>query len=327
MKRKFFILLLVLLTLAAPAALAEQTLLTTSVPSEHMLTVICGEGGSLIINGLTLSGSKSVTIDRQARVVIEIKPNQGFELDTVTVSSDYGISIQGSSITVAQMVQDITAHVSFVRTQDAYTVTFDPNGGTGSMAPVHGVSGAYTLPACGFTAPEGMRFKTWKIGTTEYPEGASIDITTDITATAMWEIIPPVVSDQDVLITNPTTAQLVEVYEGETASMTVTAENANAYQWYINYGDGTGWHTRGINQPSYTTSPVKPENNGYSYKCVVTGTNGSTAESPIFTLQVLRKIELPQTGDNSTPLLWGVLMLIGSIGLLILRKNHKQLTN
>ena len=42
-----------------------------------------------------------------------------------------------------------------------YTVSFDANGGTGSMADVTDVSGEYTLPACGFTAPEGQRFKGW----------------------------------------------------------------------------------------------------------------------------------------------------------------------
>ena len=43
-----------------------------------------------------------------------------------------------------------------------YTVSFNANGGTGTMADVTGVpAGAYTLPANGFTAPAGKQFKGW----------------------------------------------------------------------------------------------------------------------------------------------------------------------
>ena len=37
-----------------------------------------------------------------------------------------------------------------------YTVSFDANGGTGTMADVTGVTSSYTLPACTFTAPAGQ---------------------------------------------------------------------------------------------------------------------------------------------------------------------------
>ena len=40
---------------------------------------------------------------------------------------------------------------------ETYTVSFAANGGTGSMADVTGVSGEYTLPANGFTAPAGKQ--------------------------------------------------------------------------------------------------------------------------------------------------------------------------
>ena len=71
-----------------------------------------------------------------------------------------------------------------------YTVSFDANGGTGTMADVTGVSGEYTLPENGFNAPEGQRFKAWSVGGVEKAVGAKITVTADTTVTAVWEDIP-----------------------------------------------------------------------------------------------------------------------------------------
>lgn len=56
---------------------------------------------------------------------------------------------------------------------EKYTVTFDANGGSGTMASVKIANGNsneyYTLPECGFTAPEGKKFDGWLItGTVGY---------------------------------------------------------------------------------------------------------------------------------------------------------------
>ena len=73
-----------------------------------------------------------------------------------------------------------------------YTVTFDANGGTGSMADATGVSGEYTLPANGFTAPAGKQFKAWSVGGVEKAVGDKITVTANTTVTAVWENIPVV---------------------------------------------------------------------------------------------------------------------------------------
>ena len=73
-----------------------------------------------------------------------------------------------------------------------YTVSFDANGGTGSMADVTGVSGEYTLPANGFTAPDGKQFKSWSVGGSEKAVGDKITVTANTTVTAVWEDIPVV---------------------------------------------------------------------------------------------------------------------------------------
>lgn len=79
-----------------------------------------------------------------------------------------------------------------------WTITFDANGGTGAMDPVTVPKAeggtTYTLPACGFTAPEGKTFQAWKFDGKEYAPGAVITITGDTTITAVWkdaEVKPP----------------------------------------------------------------------------------------------------------------------------------------
>ena len=49
-------------------------------------------------------------------------------------------------------------------TPATYTVSFNANGGTGTMEDATSVSGEYTLPACTFTAPSDKQFKAWRVG-------------------------------------------------------------------------------------------------------------------------------------------------------------------
>ena len=71
-----------------------------------------------------------------------------------------------------------------------YTVSFDANGGTGTMVDVTGISGEYTLPENGFTAPDGKQFKSWSVGGVEKAVGDKINVTADTTVTAVWEDVP-----------------------------------------------------------------------------------------------------------------------------------------
>ena len=76
-------------------------------------------------------------------------------------------------------------------TPTTYTVRFDANGGTGSMADVTDVSGEYMLPANGFTAPTNKQFKGWATSASgTVITGTSITVTADTTLYAIWEPIP-----------------------------------------------------------------------------------------------------------------------------------------
>ena len=69
-----------------------------------------------------------------------------------------------------------------------FTITFNGNGGSGSMEPVTVKAGTnYILPACGFTAPADQEFKAWEISGTEYKVGDSYTVNGDIEIKALWK--------------------------------------------------------------------------------------------------------------------------------------------
>ena len=70
-----------------------------------------------------------------------------------------------------------------------YTVSFDSNGGTGTMASVPDQSGTYMLPDCLFTAPSGQQFAGWKANNegVMLDAGSPYDLTAAVTFYAQWE--------------------------------------------------------------------------------------------------------------------------------------------
>ncbi len=68
-----------------------------------------------------------------------------------------------------------------------WNITFDPDGGSGTMPDDTVVRGLnYTLPDCTFTPPEGMMFDTWDVGA----PGESVAIVANSTVKAMWKEKP-----------------------------------------------------------------------------------------------------------------------------------------
>ena len=76
-------------------------------------------------------------------------------------------------------------------TENKYTLTFDANGGSGTMTPVTDLTGEYTLPANEFTAPSGKQFKGWSL-TTDGATVSKVAMTENRTVYAIWENIPVV---------------------------------------------------------------------------------------------------------------------------------------
>ena len=193
-------------------------------------------------------------------------------------------------------------------TINQYTITFETAGGS-TVAPITQDYGtAVTAPVD--PTKEGYTFAGWNktIPTTMPAE--------NMTITAKWSILPVIIS--------PTSEQTVTVNEGEQASMSIKAQNAVAYQWYVNYNDGTGWHKCGKDSTTYTSSITTLSNNGYRYKCVAIGESGDTVESVLFTLKVLKNVDVPQTSDPTQIGLWMILCIISCAGLFALTFNAKK---
>ena len=69
------------------------------------------------------------------------------------------------------------------------TITFDPNGGTGTMQPMRVKAGEeFELPECTFTPPEGKEFAGWLAVNGEvYPAGDNVVSSTDSVLKATWK--------------------------------------------------------------------------------------------------------------------------------------------
>ena len=68
---------------------------------------------------------------------------------------------------------------------DKYRVSFDANGGSGTMEAVF-VTGDYMLPYCDFDAPEGYRFNCWRIDDTFYSQYSDIVVSRSIVVVPEW---------------------------------------------------------------------------------------------------------------------------------------------
>jgi uncharacterized repeat protein (TIGR02543 family) len=67
------------------------------------------------------------------------------------------------------------------------TITFNANGGSGSMGPYSVPrNSSYTLPSNSFTPPSGKRFSYWDIDGTRYNVGSTVVVDSDLTVKAMW---------------------------------------------------------------------------------------------------------------------------------------------
>ena len=152
----------------------------------------------------------------------------------------------------------ITSRFSVVKTAVAisgatpppatYTVSFNANGGTGTMAEVTGVSaGAYTLPANGFTAPDGKRFVGWatSAGGTAIAAGGTITVSANVTLYAIWEEIPTSHPAKPTLgITGTYT------YSGSAQTVTVTGFDSATMLITGNVGTNAGTYTASVTSKS-----------------------------------------------------------------------------
>jgi len=121
-------------------------------------------------------------------VRIWINPKEGYsfaDLDDVTVTVNG--STDGVTFTHNDLYTGIICSVAFEKL--GYSVSFDANGGTGTMDKVTAVYPSFTLPDCGFTAPAGKVFNGWTVGSPSgkwYAAGSTMAVDADVTMYAKW---------------------------------------------------------------------------------------------------------------------------------------------
>ena len=120
-----------------------------------------------------------------------------------------------------------------------FTITFNGNGGSGSMEPVTVKAGTnYILPACGFTAPENQEFNAWEIGGTKYKVGDSYTVNEDTEIKALWEnsVITPTAHTVTVTTEGNGTASATPSAAEALTEITLTATPNRGYhfkEWQV----------------------------------------------------------------------------------------------
>ena len=112
---------------------------------------------------------------------------------------------------------------------DKYTVSFDANGGTGTMASTEITAGQYTLPANGFTAPSGKEFAGWKVngqGDLLQP-GAKIYVSANTSLVAQWKDIVIPIHHLDPFVTQVENPSLTRDFNEEFDEMVEDFSSAN----------------------------------------------------------------------------------------------------
>ena len=209
----------------------------------------------------------------------------------------------GDKITVAA---DTTVKAVWEIT--TYTVSFDADGGTGTMTAQTGIVGAYTLPENGFTAPEGKQFKAWSVDGKEKAVGDKITVTADTTVKAVWETLPAAPTDYDIL--NGANSKWTQDSDGN-----ISVRGSGEFSKFVGIKvDGTL-----VDAKNYTVkegSTVVTLKADYlntlavgNHTLEIVWTDGSA--STTFTV----KVDSPQTGDNSMMALWIALLFASGFGV------------
>ena len=123
-----------------------------------------------------------------------------------------------------------------------YTVRFNANGGGGTMADVTGVSGSYTLPACGFTEPEGKQFKGWSTSADgSVISGTTYEVSSDTTFYAIWESKEYSIIVTDGKATIGAGSEISKAAQGTTITLTANAAPDGKVfdKWVVESGSTT----------------------------------------------------------------------------------------
>ena len=210
-----------------------------------------------------------------------------------------------------------------------YTVRFNANGGGGTMADVTGVSGSYTLPACGFTEPEGKQFKGWSTSADgSVISGTTYEVSSDTTFYAIWESKEYSIIVTDGKATIGAGSEISKAAQGTTITLTANAAPDGKVfdKWVVESGsttleDANSETTTFImpdsevsvkatykNAPVTTYSLTTQVNGGHgTISASKTGLAAGSTETVIFTPDDGYEIDTVTVNGAATPVLANVL--------------------
>ena len=224
-----------------------------------------------------LAAGDTLAADVEYYIWIDLKSADGYTFAVLTAANAKldskaaeGVYTWGTSKNSAELVFKLPK----LEASHTHTVSFNANGGTGTMADVTGVSGEYTLPACTFTAPANKQFKGWATSASgTVITGTSITVSADTKLYAIWELIP---------VTKPaiTTTTLPDGKVGEAYNQTLAATGTNPITWSIE----TGALPDGLTLVGDTIKGTLSK--AGEFKFTVKATNGGGSDTKELTIKV-----------------------------------------
>ena len=269
------------------------TAIWENIPVTYYTVTFDSNGGSAVTAQSIEAGQKAT------KPADPTKDGYDFKGWTLNGSAyDFNTAVNGNITLVATWEQQQVVPTT-------YTVSFAANGGTGTMADVNGISGEYTLPENGFTAPDGKQFKAWSVDGVEKAAGDKITVTANTTVTAVWETIPA----------------------GHTHSYSSDWKSDSINHWHecsCGVKDDVAAHSFKWVIDKEATATKKGSKHeeckfcGYQRPAVEIPATGSTTKptDPTESNPNTGALDdVPQTGDNSNMILWIVLLLASGLGV------------
>ena len=270
------------------------TAIWENIPVTYYTVTFDSNGGSAVTAQTIEAGQKATKPADPTKAGYDFK---GWTLNGSAY--DFNTAVNGNITLVATWEQQQVVPTT-------YTVSFAANGGTGTMADVTGISGEYTLPANGFTAPDGKQFKAWSVGGVEKAVGDKITVTADTTVTAVWETIPA----GHTCDIKPVTKVEPSCAEGGKEAYYKCEGCGKFYEDALGAKEITDLAAWGnIAKNGHTDA----NNDG---KCDTCEYNvGTTTTKPEDTNKPSDDVQSPQTGDNSMMWLWVALLFVSGFGV------------
>ena len=183
---------------------ADSESMQVTVNGQKAEKVLPYKGGKLIVTAtFTVRNLATISFDPNGGTgtmqPMKVKSGEKFKLPECTFTPPEGkefagwLAETGKVYPAGEIVSSVGSSVLKATWKDKeaaeITITFDPNGGTGTMQPMKVKSGEnFTLPECTFTPPEGKEFAGWLAANgTVYPAGEVVTFSIDQSLKATWK--------------------------------------------------------------------------------------------------------------------------------------------